>query len=138
MTSGFDVADEVREWALRLLDDPGAGVSSKALDVLDARHPLDVARALRELPGLLDRERTARAVFGWYGEFLTREPSGLRQVAMALEQMAVRDQVPGELSGACFSFDDGLRLAETGTYGSVETVREEMIAFLESEGMEFA
>ena len=132
--NGFDVEQDTRTWALSLLDDPTN--ASAALDLLETQHPLDAVRVLREMPGSFDRVSAARGVLGWLGAFLKACPSSLDRVTVALEQMALRSELPNDLSGPCYGFDDARLLAEEGTYGSLVQVRADVVAFLEAEGEE--
>jgi hypothetical protein len=96
-------------------------------------HPQDVARMLRHIPGPADPVRVFRKVLAIAREHLLEHPSAWPQVTVALEQMAIAGKVPELLVSPCYRLDDQRLLAERGTYGTIEQVHAELLAFLETE-----
>jgi hypothetical protein len=96
-------------------------------------HPLDVVNLLRRWPGPSDPVIVFRKVLRRALVWVRKHPEDLSRVTYALESMAIADQVPEEFAQDCYGLDDMRWLAEQGTYGTIEQVRVQVLAFLEEE-----
>jgi len=133
---GFIPSDGAVAWACELVvreEKP----SAELVDLAGAirPHPLDVVGLLRRLPGEADPLRVFRKVLGIARELLRTQPDALPRITRGLELMAIEGRAPAPLAGPCYAFDDERLLAEQGSYGTVEEVRAELLAFLETEAL---
>jgi hypothetical protein len=131
---GIVSPQEAIDWACELVA-ARTSPSDQLLELAGALQPhaLDVVGMLRRFPGSADATQVFRKVLGRIRDLLRDRPSAWPEVTALLEQMAIDEKVPSTLEGACYNFDDQRLLAEDGTYGTIEQVHSELIAFLEAE-----
>jgi|RhiMethySRZTD1v2_1073278.scaffolds.fasta_scaffold06778_17 hypothetical protein len=125
-------AHQAVEWARDLMA-TGAGSVDDLVDIAGAirPHPLDAVAMLRRLPGTSDPVRLFRIVLRHAADLLRAQPDAWPRVTRALEQIALRVDLPEELAEPCRRLDDERALAEQGSYGDIDDVHAELLAFLE-------
>lgn len=134
IAGGFVPPREALDWACELVAaqaEPSEGLLELAGAVQP--HPLDVMRMLRALAQPVDGERAFSRVAARLRQFLQEQPEAWPRVARDLEIMARCGAVPDRVSGECEGLADELYLAEEGHYGTLESARAELLAFLEKE-----
>jgi len=106
---------------------------------------LDASLAERRVPELVSAlesfaDRTgspppqlvAHALLGHLHQWLLRHPEDGRRIARLLHHMVVESDLPARgAEGDMYYFDDAYDLADSGVYGSVENVNDELKSFLE-------
>lgn len=131
---GLADPNEAVKWACELITEQDNPFDALVELAGAARpHPLDVVGMLRRFPGSAEPTRVFRKVLGRFRDLLGARPNALPEITHALEQMALRGDVPELLAGPCYGFDDQRLLAERGVYGNVQQVHQELMAFLETE-----
>lgn len=133
---GFADYREAIDWACELV----AEQTDPMPELIDLAgvirpHPLDVVRLLQRIAGSADRARVFRRLLARIRDALCMDPGALpfAHVTRFLEQMAIAGEVPKPLEGSCYWFDDARLLAEQGISGDPDSVRAELLAFLDAE-----
>jgi hypothetical protein len=110
------VADAVR-WAdhqIEMSDVPTSPMCDVAM--ASSRLPQDVAHSLRSIPGDCDKVAAVQLVLRYARNALMESSSDPRDVARALFDMAVADELPeGDLKSHAFGYWDDIDLARDST-----------------------
>ena len=131
LVAGLVSRSEVVRWAdarLVELDDPPA----ELIDVsLGTRLPLaELERSLRAIPGPERSPRALTAALGHARHLLEAGSVDACSLVAGLRNLCCTSGVPDEVSHQLDGLDDALHLAITGTYGTLQTVEDDLKAAL--------
>jgi hypothetical protein len=132
LLAGYVSPTEVVAWADGLIAAGGVPEPELIEVSLGGGKPVDeLARALSAMRGQARRPRLAGVILRQMAAAVRRDATTARAVAHQLYQMWLDDLVPSaEARAQMGRLDDAFALAESGTWGTLDEVQAELVAFL--------
>lgn len=107
------------------------------LSTMHENHPLDLSSILKNLSGKIELFDVFPEAMSRAHKFLVKNPKHLKVLVLRMNEIVVENQydIP-EVYGEMLTFEDGLRFAENGIFGTLENFRENFLEFLRTVAMQ--
>lgn len=119
--------DDAKAWALKIVDSLEIP-PCEIVEVLASRTFLGLIDSLNAVPGDRDLESAGRMLLGLLGRNLQDGEGGIHAFVRKAMRIVRSANLGDEDYYAFDAIEDGLYLAESGTYGTVDDCRRDLIA----------